>query len=167
MPKVPAPIPGSTPPAAVLPTPTMEHRLAKARLHQVMEEQSAIYSWESLTLELITRFCGTPKVERWLKELPWFPGWLLDSEEFSAKSIAYSEIAIEKLYEILVTQLDPSDKSLTAKDQLNAAKLLLELGSRFPNKRKELVYLDKDLNAMPEHEVDEELQRTKQRLGLT
>lgn len=136
--------------------PTVPMRIAKAKLAAAMEEASSIYSMESLTVEQLVRLCGTTQVRKWL-ESPHFTVWLTDSTDFFARSVAYSEVAQEKLYQILTTHLDPEDKSVTAKDQLAAAKELLALAGKYPSKKSEVRFLDKDLDKLEAHEVEEQL----------
>lgn len=143
--------------------PTVAMRVAKAKLHAAMEEASSIYSMEALTVDQLVGLCGTSQVRKWL-ESPHFAVWLTDSSDFFARSVAYSEVAQEKLYEIMTMELDPSDRSVTAKDQLAAAKELLALAGKYPSKKSEVRFLDKDLDKLEAHEVDEQLRLYRSKL---
>jgi hypothetical protein len=107
---------------------------------------------------------GTPKVKDWLAN-PAFGIWFSDQEHYGSLALAYSEIALEKLYDILSTPLDPSDRTVTARDQISAAKEILLLADRYPTKRKEVRFLDKDLDKLPDHEVESTLAEYKAALA--
>ena len=139
----------------------MEQRMAKARFQQWNEEQP-FFDVESATLEQIKNVTGARKLEVWLKDEPSFASWFFEMDDFKTRSIAYAEVAQEKLFEILTSHTE--EKILTAKDQINAAKLLIELADKFPTKRKEVTYLDKDVAKLSDSEVDGALLEYKKKL---
>lgn len=143
-------------------TPSEEQRIIKARLHQTLSERSFAVDVESLTMEQLVGMTGDKRMEKWAKDSPAFLSWLLDKDVFKFRAQAYAEIALEQLYSILVEPIE--DKLLTAKDKIAAANLILQIADRFPNKRKEMVWLDKDVGRLSEEDTDRKILEYKKKL---
>jgi hypothetical protein len=142
--------------------PTAEMELVKARVAHALEEREAIIDAESMTMEQLENVSGCLKLHEWAKDWDEFLPWLLDKDYVKHKIQASKALAVDKLLEILHSDLEA--KVLTAKDWINAATQLLTLADAFPTKRKEVLYLDKGVANMTEEQVAFELDRTRTRL---
>ena len=56
------------------------------------------------------------------------------------------------------------DSDASEADRLKAAKMMLELGDQFPGRKSEVKFIDDRLNALPEAQVDAEIQKLESEL---
>lgn len=136
--------------------------MVKSRLTSALEEHAAVIDAQSLTIEDCIRLTGCKKIETWAKESPNFILWLLDKEYTQHKLQAAAEVAINRLIEIMNS--DMVEKMLTAKDKLKAAETILTLADRFPSKHKVIEWKDKDVGKMEDSDVKRQLEAMKKRL---
>lgn len=134
---------------------------AKAKLYGWLDARKGLVGIETLSQDELASACGTRRVLEWLKD-PEFQLWLYERDVFGLKVQATKEAALAVLRDIA---LDTSG-AMAPKDQLKALQMLLELAGAFPSKTKEIRFLDKDLNDMPDHETDRQLVEARKRLGL-
>lgn len=117
----------------------------------------------NMTLDALIMHSRTKKITAWMEKHPMFLAWFCD-EHFEQRTVQrLVRKAFKKVEEILDSPLEP--KVLTAKDQLNAANLMFQLGDKFPNKRREFVYVDKELAKMTEADVDKEMKLIENQLS--
>lgn len=150
----------ATKPPMVAPfQPSLQQRIAKARIQKQLQELGPIWDEEALSLEQLQKLAGSKQIGKWCQDVQ-FVNWLMDRHDFAGKSVAYAEVAVDRLYDIV------ADPDQDAKNVINAAKELLALADKYPNKRKEMVFLDKDVEKLPEHEVAGQLRMYKKKLGI-
>ena len=139
-----------------VPSKAMER--AKARLWDTINSNPYLTTaLEDLTLQAIVEMSGQPKILDWMDTNPSFLSWFCDQKFEKYDMEAMAQVARRVIEEILTAPLE--EKLLTAKDKLNAANMLLQLADKFPNKRREFVYVDKELGRMGLDEVDRETKR--------
>lgn len=135
------------------PTAAMER--AKYRFWSVLKDNH-LRTTEigSLTLDALAMHSGSKSFMDWADKHPMFLAWFCDEqfEQLTLETLAQK--AIRRIDAIIDGTLEP--KVLTAKDQLNAANMALQLADKFPNKRREFVYVDKELARMSEADVTRE-----------
>jgi hypothetical protein len=129
--------------------PTKTQALAKARLQAALANRVGLVSVESLTVDELVAMGGDARVKRWLKD-PDFVSWYTDRDTFVHNATALKETALQVLADILTS---PRDRSVQAKDQIKAADLLFQLTGAYP-KTNQVKFLDRDLDNMPEADVD-------------
>lgn len=135
---------------------------AKAKLYAWLDVRKGLVGIETLTQDELGVACGTRRVLGWLKD-PDFAVWLYERDAFGLKVQALKEAALAVLRDVALGD----DGATATKDRLKAAELLLILANAFPAKTKEVKFLDRDLNDMPEHETDRQLVEARKKLGLT
>jgi len=143
--------------------PTKEQLVLKSRLSDHIGEMSAVVDVTVMGLDELTQLTGSRNLAKWAKDNPSFLPWLLDKDYGRHMIKAGADAAIELLYDIMEAPIVP--KELTAKDKLVAATTFLNLDDRFPNKRKELVFLDKEVGDLTDIEVAKQLQQYKKELA--
>jgi hypothetical protein len=142
--------------------PTEAHATAKAKLYAWLDARKGLVGIETLTQDELGVACGTRRVLDWLKDAE-FASWLYERDAFGIKVQALKEAALAVLRDVALGE----DGATATKDRLKAAELLLILANAFPAKTKEVKFLDRDLNEMPEHDVDRQLVEARKKLGLT
>jgi hypothetical protein len=142
--------------------PTYSMRMCKQRFLQALEDNATLFAAEDLDIQQIAEITGTPRVVDWARDQPSFLFWILDKDYTKHNLRAIGEEVVDALTEIL--RSDYIDKTLTAKDRINAGKELLAMADMYPNKRKEITYLDKSVAALTEEETDREIEAVKRRL---
>ncbi len=142
--------------------PTETQMMAKSRLHKALASKKFLVDENNLRIEDLEVMCGSRSVEKWCTASPMFLLWLLDRDFEEVKLAAYAQIAIGEVFRIL--QSDFIEKTLTAKDKLKAAEILLNLADKFPSKKKEITYLDKDVANMDGDTVNAELVAARQKI---
>jgi len=146
---------------------TKLQREAKSRLHRYLEEFSETKSLENITSTEMAHVCkvGHSTLKRWFDCSEAFELWFFDSTSFSTEVDALSEMAIERLHEIITSPIGTKrDDPVKAKDILAAIRLAAELADRFPKKAKEVIFADKQLAKLNESEVDNELKKLEGKL---
>jgi hypothetical protein len=133
-------------------------------MQEYIKEMSAVIDVTTMSLEELTELAGSRSLPKWAKDNPSFIPWLLDKDYSRHMIHAGAEAAIQLLHDVMEAPIVP--KELTAKDKLLAATTFLTLDDRFPNKRKELVFLDKEVASLSDDEVDKELAAYKKKLML-
>lgn len=144
-------------------SPNKSERMAKARLKKALEDAAALIDPTKLSLAEMARIANSPCIEKSASK-PGFIGWLLDEDTTALKIKALEELALEKLEEILHTEISAKG-AVQAKDALKAIEMLLQLSNRFPAKNKEVRFLDKSLETMDEKQVKAETQRLQRKLA--
>lgn len=142
--------------------PSIQQLTAKQRFKRKAQERELLRDESTYTLEEIVEMSGFDRVAGWMRD-PAFSSWFMDRDIMKDRVQAYADAAVGVLFEIMTSER--VEKELTARDQLMAAKELLLIADRYPNKRKEFVYLDKDVGAMDEKKVLEEKRKYQALLG--
>lgn len=144
--------------------PTRPMQAAKARFWKTIRSNPLLSAnIGDMTLDALVMHSGARKLIDWADREPLFLAWFCDEqfEEVTLQTLA-SE-AILEVYDIMKSPMEA--KILTAKDKLAAANLLLQLADKFPNKRREFVYVDKELAKMTESDVDKEMKAIEAQLA--
>jgi hypothetical protein len=138
--------------------PTRPMQAAKARFWKNVRSNPLLTNdIGNMTLDALVMHSGAKKLIDWADKHELFLAWFCDEqfEEVTIQTLASD--AIREIYDIMMSPMEV--KVLTAKDKLAAANLLLQLADKFPNKRKEFVYVDKELARMSEADVDREMSK--------
>jgi hypothetical protein len=141
-------------------SPTYSQRMAKSRLYKWLGTHEARVRLEDMTVSAISAAAKAPQMNEWLSKSSEFADWLYERDTISTKVHAYSEIALDRLYNIV------SDETSETGDIIKAAKLLLELADAFPKKGGSVVFADKALNEMSDDQVQKELEAYKAKLSI-
>lgn len=141
--------------------PTIAQSEAKARVEAWLATRKGMISLEALSQDDLALRCGTRKVLEWLKD-PGFQAWFYERDAFQVKAQALKEHALAVLQELA---FDDSG-AVAPKDRLKAADMLFTVTGAYPTKTKEVRFLDRDLDAMPDHEVERQLAEKRKQLGL-
>lgn len=142
--------------------PTETQIMSKARLHKALASKKFLVDESNLRIEDLEVMCGTRSIEKWCTASPMFLLWLLDKDFEDVKLASYVQLAIGEIVSIL--QSPYIEKTLTAKDKLKAAEIILNLADKFPSKKKEITYLDKDVANMNDDSVEAELVAARQKI---
>jgi hypothetical protein len=143
--------------------PTDKMEMAKERFWKALNSNPMLTNdIGNMTLDALIMHSRSKHLTKWIEKHPLFLAWFCD-EEFEQLTIqTMAKEAYKKVREIMHSPLEP--KVLTAKDQLNAANMLLQLGDKFPNKRREIIYADKELAKMTDSDVDKEMRSIESQL---
>lgn len=101
----------------------------------------------------IQRLVGDSRLQRWWT-LPGFKEWFRNQEEFREIVESAVYLALDKLREIL-----SSDDPKMASAQVNAAKLLLEVGRKMPQKQTVERFADEKIGKMGKKELEAFVQK--------
>jgi hypothetical protein len=101
----------------------------------------------------VLRLVGDSRVQRWWS-LPGFKEWFRNQEEFREIVESTVYLALDKLREIL-----SSDDPKMASAQVNAAKLLLEVGRKMPQKQAAEKFADEKIGKMGKKELEAFVQK--------
>jgi hypothetical protein len=134
-------------------TPNMQQTMAKHRFWGHLKSNPILTTnIKDMGLEHIASLAGVPnQFFKWADKEAGFLIWFCDEGYADRKMQAYADVAFDVLVDIATSPIE--FKMLTAKDKVAAANLLLQLADRFPNKRREFVYIDKELAKMTEADV--------------
>lgn len=143
-------------------SPTHAQWMAKERLKSARKNKTFLVDESNLRLEDLEAMCGSKSIEKWAKSSPMFLWWLLDKDFEETEIQAFAQAARRKVHEIMMG--DPIEKIRTAKDQLKAAEIILNLADHFPAKKKEVKWLDKDLEDMSEDVVQVQLAEARRKI---
>ena len=146
--------------------PTRAQQLAKARFYKYLEYNPMI-KLESLSVSAMEKACKSRSLDKWMGQ-EGFKEWWYDDNAVPAKIAACAELALERLYEILTSDIESGKEAkVTARDLLNAIDKVLELNSLYPNKQKEIRFLDKEIEKLDESSAITALQDIKLKLAKT
>lgn len=145
--------------------PSQKQVMAKANILKRMHEMG-IATIEHMPIDRLCDMAGTRSLKTWLQDGA-FASWLYDMDVEKVKVRAYLELAIDGLYDIL-TDPDMGPKgTVSAKDKLAAAKMILELNNAFPSRTaKEDKYLDDELNKLDDEETKRRIEALQKQLKL-
>ena len=134
---------------------------AKVRFWENVRENSLNKDISRYPLTMMATLAGTRRFEEWA-EKPMFLAWFCDEKFESHKVQTLADRAIAVLADIL--EAPEVEKLLTAKDKINAAKLLLDVADRFPSKSTKIVYVDKGLEKLNDKQVELEMEKIARQL---
>lgn len=143
-------------------TPTQAQAFLKAKVDEIFNSGSTIYTRENITLDQLEAITGSKSLRRWSEE-PGFLAWLLDQTDFKKRSTALADIAINKLAEIL--SADADGEIIKTGDQVKAAQVAMIIADKMPQKRFVTVTLDKEINKLQGVEVDQKLLEMRERVN--
>lgn len=89
------------------------------------------------------------RLDRWWPQ-PGFKEWFCNKEEFREEVDSMVFLALDRLKRILISE-DPK----LASAQVNAAKLLMDVGRKLPSKTTQERYLDEKINQMDARQLEE------------
>jgi hypothetical protein len=141
--------------------PTQLQLVAKQRVYRWLDERRGLFSLERLTRDQLIEAAGTKHIMRWLDD-PQFVSWILEKEALASQLMAFREEAFAVLRGLALDGTGATD----VRARLKAIELGLNLSGAFPSKTKEVRFVDKDLDAMPEHEVDRQLADARKKLKV-
>lgn len=145
---------------------TATQKKAKVRLAKYLELHSSTKSLDNMSIAEMSKAAKAPSLSQWLLDTD-FTNWWYDTDTVSTTILAYQEMAVNRLVDILESPMEGGrDAVVTSKDVMNAAKTILELGDAFPKSKKEIVFADKKINSMDEEQVAKELEDVKKKLTV-
>jgi hypothetical protein len=135
---------------------------AKERFYRRLKEMSDTIDKEVVFEDrgLLEELCGTSRIHSWLKD-PQFARWWWDEKDIVDELMALRQTATDRLKKML------GDRYLEPGDALKAIRLVFEVTDQFPSKKKEVRFLDEDLEKMDEDEVEREMISTRTKLKGT
>lgn len=133
---------------------------AKERFYRNLKEQSHLVDKEMAYRDpkLLEELAGTTKIHKWLENVE-FATWWWDEHSVADELMSLRYSAVSKLRTIL--EAENSDPG----DVLKAVRMVFEVTDQFPSKKQEVRFLDKELEAMPERQVDVEIKRLQAKLA--
>ena len=133
---------------------------AKARFYRRLKERADTIDKDVVfeDRELLEELAGDKRIHGWLKE-PAFAHWWWDEYAIIDQLMGLRYVATEKLQEIIKGRYTEDG------DALKAIRLLFEVTDQFPSKKKEVVFLDKELENMDDREVERETIRLQDKLN--
>lgn len=127
-------------------------------------EGNPLVTAETATIEDVRRVCGA-RTANWLEGNPEGAQWFFDRDSYSVSVEALKEVSLDVLREIMLTPLEPGDRTLTARDKLKAAETILQLAGAFPSRTgPKVTFLDKEVAKLDEGQVDQRLADLRRRL---
>ena len=134
-------------------SPNQFQERVKARFYRRLEEMSHIYEKKNAFSDknVCVELAGTERILAWLED-PAFASWFTDEDRLVDVIQANQERSLAALLQIMQDQ-DSSDG-----DKIKAARILLELGDKFPGRKQEVRFLDERLDKMDDREVSQEQQ---------
>jgi hypothetical protein len=129
--------------------------LAKAQFWERIKKNPLI-DMNNLTTSKIAQLCGNLDIAKRVCDNDKYHAWFMDTD--SAKNLASSgvEAAVEKLLEIVntpMTEVGPG-RRVTYKDQIAAAKEIMDRSGFGAAKKPEVVYQDKTVQEMSKDELE-------------
>lgn len=142
-------------------TPSADQRRARAAYWaSAASEGQGGYSGHSASPDLAAalRFAGDKRVAEWW-DTPGFPEWFGNSTDFAQRVEYLAQLALDEIEHILA---GTGANSLVVKptDRLAAAKMVLELGRKFPNSQASGQYLDAKIAEMSRAQLEEYIARS-------
>lgn len=139
--------------------PEMPHRKARATFWSHFQGEGAIPVPPSVDLSIALKYSGDKRLSQWWV-LPGFQDWFLNAEEFQQRVEFLSQLALDSLEESLTS------KTVPLKDKLLAAKMVLEIGDKFPGRKSSAAeeYLDARIAGMDRRQLEEYITRNIQRI---
>lgn len=129
--------------------PTDAHRRAKAAYWAHFSATGEETPTEP-TAASAAQISGFSEVSQWWAELPGFPSWFSNGEEFRQRAEYISHRGLDFLEELL------SDPNASTKERLTAAKLVLEVAAKFPRAAStEAAVADKKIQEMDKKQLEE------------
>jgi hypothetical protein len=130
--------------------PTKPQRKFKARAYRMFPKDN----FARLTPKEIKTMTKSQTVEAWL-ELPEFREWFFDKDTTRLMLEVGSELAVQRLIDIVeCTDVGPGGE-VTSAAQVNAAKIILEMADYAPVKKRQEIKLDKQLEGKSTDELKE------------
>ena len=130
--------------------PSQPQRKFKARAYR--ENPKA--KFQDMTPTQVQTLTGNRSCQGWFDEEE-FRDWFLNQDYTRQLLEAGSEVAVQRLLEILdETEVGPRE-AVTSGTQVAAAKLILEMANYAPAKRKEVVFKDKDIDGMDKDQLQD------------
>lgn len=143
--------------------PTKPQLLAKVRFERRMAERQGLIDVGALKIEEIAAMAGDRRVARWLDD-PEFGAWFTNRDDFVERANAAKQAFLDRITEALDMEIgDGRDGTITYKDLLAAADKVWKLAGAYP-KEAPVRFADKDLDAMPDDEVQRQLAEARKRL---
>lgn len=100
-----------------------------------------------ITLSIVLQLVGDPRLDRWWNH-PGFKEWFRNQEEFRERAATMAHLALDTLQSILLNELaQPSAR-------VNAAKLVLEISQKMPQKQAEIRYRDDSIGKMSKSQLE-------------
>lgn len=140
--------------------PTPEQRRIKAVLWTALTDNPA-YDSTRITRDLAVQITGEAKVGRWWDKEQGFRDWLQNKDEFRQRVEYLTQMALDTLEGVLASQ-----DAKTASARVNAAKLLLEVANKMPQKYQKEVYHDERIQKMSAAELREYISRQTKLVAL-
>lgn len=142
--------------------PTEDQGRAKVEFYRWLDNQGGLRSAESLGMDELVRICRTGKIQRWLAR-PAFQRWFYNRDYFSVGVEALRDRAIDELKRIAFD----GTGLIEPKDKLKALNMILQLSDSFPKAAPQVLFagVPAEIQALPEVEVERQLQEGRKRLA--
>lgn len=129
--------------------PSPEERRVKSAFHQRFQSLDIPPClMQDITLSIAQSLAPDRRLDRWW-EVPGFKEWFRNAEEFRERVEYLTSLALDAVTEILI-----SDDPRQASARIAAAKLMLEVGKKMPEKKAVAVYADEKIGAMDKKQLD-------------
>jgi len=140
--------------------PTPEQRRVKAVLWTALTDNPA-HDTARITRDLAVQLTGDSRVGRWWDKEAGFRDWLQNKDEFRQRVEYLTQMALDTLEGVLASQ-----DAKTASARVNAAKLLLEVANKMPQKYQKEIYHDERIQKMSANELREYISRQTKLVAL-
>jgi hypothetical protein len=119
-------------------------------------------SVQDISVDKMAEFCEAKEFYYWKENTPGFFTWFCQEDWSDTRLQSIIDMSMDIMEDIILG--DSATSGATVKDKIMAYKLLCEMGDRFPNKKQQLVYVDKELGRMGPSEVTRQLEEAKRQL---
>lgn len=137
-------------------TPTPEQRRTKAAFWASFASGDTPVPAE-IDLATALRFGANPRLSVWW-DIPGFQDWFRNEQEFVQRVEFLAQLALDSVEEILI------DKNANPTAKINAVKIVMEMGQKFPGKQDSGKYRDEDIANMSKEELEEFVAKTVPRV---
>lgn len=145
--------------------PTKAQSLAKARFQRFLAANPGV-SPLNMSIASLSSAAKSPNLAKWISSNPEFMEYMMDADTLPTRIQAYAELAVERLQEVLSSAAPTSKDGVPMyKDILAAARMMLELADAYPKKNATVVFSDKTVQAMDDHQVTKEIETLRLKIA--
>lgn len=137
--------------------PTPEQRKAKSAFYARFND-NPICDPEDISLSIAQQFCPDYRLPKWWK-LEGFPAWFRNKDEFRQRMEYLAQLALDSLESIL------ADPKAQGSAKVNAAKLIMEVARKMPQKSLQEQFLDEKVSQMTKPQLEQYIKKNLRLLG--
>lgn len=118
---------------------------------------SPLIDTNKITLSHVQKFVTDSRIDRWW-QIFGFREWFLNEDEFQERALSLAYLALSSLENVLI------DPDCNPNAKVNAAKLIIEVANKMPQRWQKTMYIDDHIQKMDKAQLEQFLRQ--QNLGL-